>query len=230
MEELKRLTLTPEEGFVLSRLDDRLTTADVASLTGLPQERVKEILERLTHLGAVQSDAPIPRGPAGRDPIPRSPEPPPSAPAALHSASGAPPDENAPSAEGAPLEAGASAAEGPPLEDAGGAPAEETEAEEEEASEPVAEVGDAGPRATYERHFRTMSPEARIARARSAHDDELMALCFDADPMVLTTALENPRASPPGGTRRRAGSTRSPIKARCSATRRCSGCSSATRT
>jgi hypothetical protein len=59
LEALKRLSLTPEEGFVLSRLDVGLTTSEVSALTGFPPERAAEILERLAQAGAVKSDAPM---------------------------------------------------------------------------------------------------------------------------------------------------------------------------
>ena len=59
LEALKRLSLTPEEGFVLSRLDVGLTTSEVSALTGFPPERAAEILERLAQTGAVKSDAPM---------------------------------------------------------------------------------------------------------------------------------------------------------------------------
>ena len=46
-EELMRLGLTPEEGFVLSRLDVALSPPEVVALTGLPLPRVEEILDEL---------------------------------------------------------------------------------------------------------------------------------------------------------------------------------------
>ncbi len=58
MTELLRLGLTPEEGFVLSRLDVALSPPEVVSATGIPIERVEEILGNLGSKGAVLSDRP----------------------------------------------------------------------------------------------------------------------------------------------------------------------------
>src|ERR1700722_12673263 len=55
---LMQLGLTPEEGFVLSRLDVALTPAEVVALTGLPHERVTTILTHLAKKGAAASDDP----------------------------------------------------------------------------------------------------------------------------------------------------------------------------
>lgn len=55
--EIQSLDLDPEEGFVLSRLDGSTSVRDVCWLTGLRQERVQEILERLTSQGALEYTA-----------------------------------------------------------------------------------------------------------------------------------------------------------------------------
>lgn len=51
------LDLDPEEGFVLSRLDGSTSARDLCLLTGLGQERIQEILERLTSQGALEHSA-----------------------------------------------------------------------------------------------------------------------------------------------------------------------------
>lgn len=73
---LDGLKLTPEEGFVLSRVDGRVSTEEIVALTGLPKERVESILGKLENQGVVDADA------AGEQP----PDPPSSARAV-------PPDE-----------------------------------------------------------------------------------------------------------------------------------------
>jgi hypothetical protein len=50
---LSRLALTPEEGFVLSRLDGATAVRHLPALTGLPPERLQAILARLISQGAL---------------------------------------------------------------------------------------------------------------------------------------------------------------------------------
>jgi hypothetical protein len=49
-----KLSLTPEEGFVLSRIDGRLSVKDLVALTGLEETRVEQIVTKLANEGAVQ--------------------------------------------------------------------------------------------------------------------------------------------------------------------------------
>jgi hypothetical protein len=49
-----KLSLTPEEGFVLSRIDGRLSVKDLVALTGLEENRVEQIVTKLANEGAVQ--------------------------------------------------------------------------------------------------------------------------------------------------------------------------------
>jgi len=56
---LARLPLTPEEGFVLSRLDGATPVRHLTALTGLPADRIQAILARLIAHGAVLN-APTP--------------------------------------------------------------------------------------------------------------------------------------------------------------------------
>jgi hypothetical protein len=64
--DLKRLSLTAEEGFVLSRLDGHTSTSHLPALTGFPPERIQAILARLVAQGALH--------PAVQAPEPDSPE------------------------------------------------------------------------------------------------------------------------------------------------------------
>jgi hypothetical protein len=56
----RELGLSPEEGFVLSRLDAPLTSSEVVSLTGFTPEHVEEVLIGLARKGAVASSEPLP--------------------------------------------------------------------------------------------------------------------------------------------------------------------------
>ena len=53
--DLKALPLSPEEGFVLSRLDGATALERLPALTGLPLARVEELMARLVSLGAVRA-------------------------------------------------------------------------------------------------------------------------------------------------------------------------------
>jgi hypothetical protein len=62
---MQGVKLTPEEGFVLSRVDGRLSTAEIEALTGIPKERLESILGKLKDEGVVDVDgtgehAPVP--------------------------------------------------------------------------------------------------------------------------------------------------------------------------
>ncbi|QRN98238.1 hypothetical protein JRI60_03980 [Archangium violaceum] len=85
---LAKLPLTPEEGFVLSRLDGATPVRHLTALTGFPPERIQAILTRLVEHGAVL-------------PAPTS-APPPSTGARAE----APPEEDTPAEGEEPLAAG----------------------------------------------------------------------------------------------------------------------------
>lgn len=51
--DLRSLPLTPSQAFVLSRIDGTLSTQDLSSMTGLPDEEIDRTLDRLAELGAV---------------------------------------------------------------------------------------------------------------------------------------------------------------------------------
>src|SRR2546422_9905244 len=75
--DLRGLPLTPEEGFVASRLDGVTDLHGLSIVTGLPPERVEAALERLVSLGAAAPAPAVPHddegGPeAGGEP-PRTP-------------------------------------------------------------------------------------------------------------------------------------------------------------
>jgi hypothetical protein len=129
--DLPRLPLTPEEGFVASRLDGATDLHGLSLVTGLSRERVEAAMDRLVALGAV----PAPEEDASEDP--RG-------------------DEN------------------------------------EEAAPPEESGTD---RALYESALRALPAEERAARAHTASEPELSALCFDPLPAVVHALLENPAFS-----------------------------------
>jgi hypothetical protein len=60
--DLSGLKLTPEEGFVLSRIDGHLSVKDLVALTGLEIGRVEQIVTTLASQGVVALDAAEPSG------------------------------------------------------------------------------------------------------------------------------------------------------------------------
>ena len=75
---LDGVRLSPEEGFVLSRLDAPTSVRELVALTGLDEGRIVEIVDRLAAQGAVDldRDAPAPVAAAREE---EEPEPPPNA-------------------------------------------------------------------------------------------------------------------------------------------------------
>jgi len=124
--DLRELPLTPEEGFVASRLDGATDAKGLVAVTGLPPDRIEAALEKLVSLGAVVRPEPLEDDQAGE------------------------PDEGA---EGIH-------------------------------------------RKLYETTLHQLLPAERAARAKTAPDPELSALCFDPLPEVIHALLENTRFGP----------------------------------
>jgi hypothetical protein len=172
--ELHSLGLTPEEGFVLSRLDVPLSAPEVVAMTGIEMERTEHILRRLAEKGAV--DAP--------------------------DEAAAPAISTTPVDEPPPLGADEPALDAFPLDETPdeGAVAEEeepTSEKEPEADPRAAAVQEANYRKTYEAEFRHMARDQRIAAASKEAGTSLLALCFDPEPHVVRALIQNPRFALP---------------------------------
>jgi hypothetical protein len=160
---LAKLPLTPEEGFVLSRLDGATPVKHLTALTGFPPERIQAILARLVEHGAVL-------------PAPTSA---PSAPTPRH----------APAASPEPQEPVAGSEE-PLAAEEQETPEEATADAMEDAS---TEVAAGNWRQLFERTLHPLPADERASRARAAEDPELSAFCFDPVPAVIQCVLENTR-------------------------------------
>ncbi|MFL5368068.1 MAG: hypothetical protein ACJ781_21520, partial [Myxococcales bacterium] len=57
--DLRGLPLTPEDGFIISRVDGATDLRGLSQVTGLPPERIEAVLERLVALGAVVGAEPV---------------------------------------------------------------------------------------------------------------------------------------------------------------------------
>jgi hypothetical protein len=181
--DLKALPLTPEEGFVLSRLDGVTPASHLPALTGLPAERLNVILRKLYAQGVMVA-VPLPAAkpaPPARPPV--EPEPPVLEASAEDIAPSERSEAPAPSeAEGTSEPAEQESTEQEPTEQE---PAE---------SESEADVAAAGNyRQIFELHLHPLTQDERTARAHTAEDPELSAFCFDPLPAVIKAVLENPR-------------------------------------
>jgi ribosomal protein L12E/L44/L45/RPP1/RPP2 len=75
--QIRELNLSPVETLIATRVDGTTDAAGLAHLTGLPQDRVEEILERLVTAGAVASHAgEAPQQAEPQEPLPQEDEAP----------------------------------------------------------------------------------------------------------------------------------------------------------
>jgi hypothetical protein len=210
--QLAGLKLTPEEGFVLSRIDGRLSTQDLVALTGMEERRVEEIVSTLEKVGAVELEAAEASGVLPDDGSDRELDRHGSRevetsladfaavlgmdPTAFV-ASGAPAARETPLAPGRALTSesmrvAAPAAPASPV----AAPEMLDELIEAEAvgSEESAgsEADERTYRALYEQKWRKQTTDERTSAAKGASGMDLLALCFDAEPRVAAAVLENP--------------------------------------
>jgi hypothetical protein len=167
--DFKTLRLSPEEGFVLSRLDAPLSVRELVSLTGLDEARVVTIVQDLASQGALEMDA------DGGAPSMQ-----PSAPFSI------PPDTESDRAL-AQAEADADAANAEP------APREAEEGDESPEETEQREVGEREYRKMYQDQFAGLDRDARVAAAETLGNPELFALCFDPEPQVIHALTKNPK-------------------------------------
>ena len=192
---MKSLRLSPEEGFVLSRVDSGTSVKELVALTGFDEARVVGIVGRLHAEGALEVD-----GLEGMSPRSAGPS---------SSRSGSERDADALAAqreareqeerERAEAEAQA-AAEAAAAE--GGADAEaspdDEEAEEGAETEEALQKAEARNEADYRKIYMTMfAQQPRDFRLKAAMEEsgpELLSLCFDPDPQIIYALLVNPHA------------------------------------
>ena len=172
--DMKALRLSPEEGFVLSRLDSPLSIKELVALTGIDEGRVVTIVEGLATQGAIDVD---------RDgPAPGASAPPVAAASPVTRPSEAPTDAEL-------LEASA---------DELASESEASDAEADEADDPEEEerraIGTREYQKIYETVFHPMQRDERVAAALTADNENLLALCLDPDPQVIHSVLTNPKS------------------------------------
>jgi hypothetical protein len=172
-------SLSREETFVLSRIDGRLSVADLVDLTGLPPTQIHSVLDKLVEHGAIADDAPR----IEQVEMVSRPD------IDIASRPLLPPD-NDPTAEHPTLETVNAA-----MALAAAEAAEQAAADEALAPDPVeSEPEEHNYRKIYETELHPLPVDERIRIARLATEaPTLKALCFDPDPTVIHALLENHR-------------------------------------
>jgi hypothetical protein len=166
--DFRNLKLSPEEGFVLSRVDGTMSLKDLIALTGLDEARVAEIVGRLADEGALE--------------VERDADSPATASAAQR--------EREREREREPEE---SAEAGPEVEAPGEEDAESSEPVDPEAQERERR-DERNYRQLYETIYHPMDRDRRLKAASEVEGADLLALCLDADPQIVTAVLANPHA------------------------------------
>lgn len=214
-----KLSLSAEEGFVLSRIDGTTSLKNLEHLTGLPSDRVAQIVGKLVDEGAVGGG----RAVAARAPAPVSL---PSHPSESTVQDGAPvagptdewtydyetseeegdellfsddreaEEEERRKASGARRDDDEGEDEEGPDNDAraddADADAEDAEDDENERADKEATEGEqANYRKLYETELKLLERDHRVKLAGEAKGATLCGLCFDADPAVIKALLEN---------------------------------------
>ena len=174
--DIKTLRLSPEEGFVLSRLDAPLSAKELVDLTGIEESRVVAIVETLATHGVVELD---------REGAPALV----SAAAAPASAAPAPTEADQEQSDQEVLAAASAAGAGVTTE--GEEPADDVDdpAEEEKRVQ-----GEREYQKIYEQIYHPMQRDERIAAAEQVTGSDLLALCLDPEPQVIHAVLSNPNA------------------------------------
>jgi hypothetical protein len=192
--DFKNLNLSPEEGFVLSRVDRPVSIKELVALTGLDEGRVVEIVGKLASSGAVDADGMTPRATLLAPPEPMEIPPIEEPFAADDAADDA--EETEKTAAAAVPDAPSSDEELPPLNESQPnlvATESSPELGQDEVAEEVKTFEDQerNYRRIYETVFKPLDRDERVKAAHTAEGSELFALCLDPDPQVIHGVLTN---------------------------------------
>jgi hypothetical protein len=197
----RSVRLTPEEGFVLSRIDQPVFARDVAAMTGLPADRVNEIVARLIEIGAVgveQGGERVRRSVTNLTAVSSAHPTAPTVPAPRHSTRQSPIPSTSDNTPFRPRE---------PDRYSRPTPAKPIQSEsvargdsERPSSGTRMRTAKTPPPETeglqlFAREFSQLSPSERANRAQRADGNELVALCHDPHPQVVHALMANPRFS-----------------------------------
>jgi hypothetical protein len=179
--DMKTVRLSPEEGFVLSRLDAPLSVKDLVSLTGIEEGRIVEIVDGLANQGAIDVDREAPAPAAG--PVTKAVQSS-QTPAVVRVAKEEAANEEEPQSDASVEKEAAEAAD-----------AEEAEEAEDPEEEKKAVDGTREYQKIYEAVFAPMDRDKRLAAAQTEDGSNLYALCLDPDPQIIIAILGNPHTS-----------------------------------
>lgn len=186
--DMQRLRLSPEEGFLLSRVEGSTSVKELVALTGFEESRIVDIVNRLEAEGAIEVSGGAAEGSAAPVSGSRS------------SKTGSERDEEARQAERAAREEEARKEE--EAREAEESEAEESEADDEESQEAESDKeldeaearNEADYRKVYMERYAGEPRDARLKAGMEKTGTDLLALCFDPDPQVINAVLTNPHA------------------------------------
>jgi hypothetical protein len=184
---MNALRLSPEEGFVLSRLDAPLSVKELVDLTGIDESRMVAIVETLASQGVV--DLERDGGSAGPGPLLAG-----AAGAAAARAHTAQETENAEQTDDSAEALREREDEAEAAEAASGSD-DDPEADETPEETEKRAAGAREYQRIYETVYHHLDRDARIAAAKAVGGANLLALCHDADPQVIHAVLSNPKVS-----------------------------------
>lgn len=207
--DVTQLPLSAEEGFVLSRVDGHTDEKGISQVTGLPPDRVATILQKLRAEGAIVDEqgalAPQASNALAKPHKRKSDDN--DVPPATPSDEDADATQEAQEAEGDSGEAAEEthAAQASGDEDRGEGDDDSFDdddveenvltKEEAEAEEEDLKKGEEDYRRLYVDDFKEMELDQRVKTAQTARGPALCALCFDPDPRVIKSVLENGRVN-----------------------------------
>lgn len=195
--DVMRLDLSGEEGFVLSRLDGATSVDNLQHLTGLPEGRLHEILDRLVETGAVQARSELESAPAtsllpGLDDLEEL-----QGDGATTLEDQAPVADTHVEARGTHQDVDAGVVAG--LDDDLRSDDDGDDGDSDDSDDEQEEAEDGGGDATthrqlFETELHPLPRDQRVEMARTAEGATLCAFCFDPDPGVIRAVLENLKA------------------------------------
>lgn len=185
--DMRSLRLSPEEGFVLSRVDGATSVKDLVALTGLDESRIVDIIGKLSAEGAVEVDGGLPSSQnVAVAPVAMQAEPVSEVIAVDQDAA----ERGAQRRDDEEDRDVAAEAESSPVVDADPSDPELAREDAEQEARTEREY-----RKIYESIYHPLERDARVKAASEASGAHLLALCLDPDPQVIFAIMSNHRVT-----------------------------------